>query len=71
MTEAPPKLFSATELEAIARALGHMMEGLSGSEIGTVLTQCRIGVNRRPRWDPPFSRVSRCNRGTFLNQLGR
>jgi hypothetical protein len=42
MDHASPKLFSATELEAIARALGHTDDGLPGSEIGTVLLQCRI-----------------------------
>lgn len=42
MDHASPKLFSATELETIARALGHTDDGLTGSEIGTVLMQCRI-----------------------------
>ena len=30
-----------------------------------------LDVNRRPKWDPPFYRVSHCNRSTFLNQFGR
>lgn len=42
MSDVSSKLFSATELEAIARALGHTGDGLTGSEIATVLMQCRI-----------------------------
>ena len=36
------KIFNAGEIEAIARALGHTEDGLTGSEIGHLLAQCRI-----------------------------
>jgi uncharacterized protein (TIGR02391 family) len=37
----PP--FTASQLEALAKALGHTDEGLSGSEIGQILAQAGIG----------------------------
>ncbi len=36
------KVFTSAELEAIARALGHTDDGLTGSEIGHLLSVCRI-----------------------------
>jgi uncharacterized protein (TIGR02391 family) len=42
MDQTPAKLFTATELEAIARALGHTADGLTGSEISTILMQIRV-----------------------------
>ena len=39
---ADKKIFTATELEAIARALGHTSDGLTGSEIAQSLAQCGI-----------------------------
>ena len=36
------KRFTATELEAIARALGHTTDGLTGSEISNILSQRKI-----------------------------
>lgn len=40
MTTVPP--FSAAHLEAIAKALGHTTIGLTGTEIESVLAQCRV-----------------------------
>lgn len=36
------KVFNGAEIEAIARALGHTQDGLTGSEIGNLLDQCGI-----------------------------
>ena len=37
-----PELFAADELEAIAKALGHTTEGLTGSEIGHILRLAKL-----------------------------
>lgn len=37
------KLFRQEEIEAISAALGDTSDGLTGSEIGHILTVCRIG----------------------------
>ena len=37
-----PRMFSQSQLEAIADALGNTSEGLTGSEIGHLLTTCKM-----------------------------
>jgi uncharacterized protein (TIGR02391 family) len=59
--------FSSSQLEAIARALGHTEDGLTGGEIGHMLSTARI-VDTDPgitKWNRLFNAFANCQ-----NRLG-
>ncbi|AJK46213.1 hypothetical protein BGL_1c17040 [Burkholderia plantarii] len=60
-------MFSSSQLEAIARALGHTTDGLSGTEIGRLLAMARIDDTNPgiTKWIRLFNALENCQ-----NRLG-